>query len=77
MSQRQLTLRGREATGVSQLVQHLDALTAHGKPLFPESLLHVSRRAGLTSAHVAFSRARGDVELDRRHVGEYAVIAHA
>jgi SAM-dependent methyltransferase len=48
----------------------------HVKPIFPETLLVLCREAGYPSAEIVFPNGSGDFERDRRHCGEYAVVAH-
>lgn len=47
----------------------------HVKPIFPEGLLVMCREAGFSEAVILFPNGRNDFEWDRRHTGEYAVVA--
>jgi len=47
----------------------------HQHPLFPETMLALSRIAGFGSAYVFHPNGIGDVERDRYETGEYAVVA--
>lgn len=47
----------------------------HVRPLFPESLLFLSRECGFTSGRIFFPLGAGDLDADLRTCGEYALIA--
>lgn len=47
----------------------------HQHPLFPETLLALTRIAGFDAAYVFHPNGSGDVERDRYVTGEYAVVA--
>jgi SAM-dependent methyltransferase len=47
----------------------------HQHPLFPETMLALTRIAGFSSAYVFHPNGSGDVESDRFDTGEYAVVA--
>lgn len=47
----------------------------HQHPLFPETMLALTRIAGFSSAYVFHPNGVGDVERDRYVTGEYAVVA--
>lgn len=47
----------------------------HQHPLFPETMLALTRIAGFGSAYVFHPNGTGDVERDRYVTGEYAVVA--
>jgi glycosyltransferase involved in cell wall biosynthesis len=47
----------------------------HQHPLFPETMLALTRIAGFDSAYVFHPNGGGDVEIDRYTTGEYAVVA--
>ena len=48
----------------------------HRAPIFPETLLLLTRDHGFSPIEVRFPFGEGDYELDRRSQGEYALIAH-
>lgn len=47
----------------------------HQRPIFPESLLVLCRELGYEEGRVVFPYGTGEPENDRRHAGEYAVVA--
>jgi glycosyltransferase involved in cell wall biosynthesis/SAM-dependent methyltransferase len=47
----------------------------HQRPIFPEALLFLCRSAGFAKGEIFFPRGVGDLEIDRRIQGEYAVLA--
>lgn len=47
----------------------------HQHPLFPETMLALTRIAGFAAAYVFHPNGSGDVEQDRYVTGEYAVVA--
>lgn len=48
----------------------------HEKPIFPEVLLAYVREEGFSEAQVIFPNGTGNLDVDRWHEGEFAVIAH-
>jgi SAM-dependent methyltransferase len=47
----------------------------HQHPIFPEVLLTLCRDIGFASAYVFHPGGTGDVDLDRLHRGDYAIVA--
>lgn len=47
----------------------------HVRPLFPESLLFLARECGFEEAWIHLPQGTGDLDLDLRQCGEYAIVA--